>query len=214
MGRSRVAILICSYNEGKTVKKIVHQAMKIGQVFLIDDCSNDNTQNDLKNLKINYYRNKKNLGYEKSLNKGFKIILRKKFKILITMDADGQHKIIDVNKIIKKMKKFDIVVGSRNKKNNILENFLSYWTKKKLNLNDILCGLKAYKMEKFKNFYNSEDLIGTQYLFFGILRNFKVGEVKIFSENRKYGNSKYYSRIFNYLKILKLIFIVKKIKYN
>ena len=65
-------------------------------------------------------------------------------------------------------------------------------------------------MEKFKNFYNSDDLIGTQYLFFGILRNFKVGEVKIFSENRKYGNSKYYSRIFNYLKILKLIFIVKK----
>ena len=90
--------------------------MKIGQVFLIDDCSNDNTQNDLKNLKINYYRNKKNLGYEKSLNKGFEIILRKKFKILITMDADGQHKIIDVNKIIKKIKKFDIVVGSRNKK--------------------------------------------------------------------------------------------------
>ena len=66
------------------------------------------------------------------MNKGFKIILRKKFKILITMDADGQHKIIDVNKIIKKIKKFDIVVGSRNKKNNILENFLSYWTKKKI----------------------------------------------------------------------------------
>ena len=117
MGRSRVAILICSYNEGKTVKKIVHQAMKIGQVFLIDDCSNDNTQNDLKNLKINYYRNNKNLGYEKSLNKGFGIILRKKFKILITMDADGQHKIIDVNKVIKKIGKFDIVVGSRKKKN-------------------------------------------------------------------------------------------------
>ena len=90
--------------------------MKIGQVFLIDDCSNDNTQNDLKNLKINYYRNNKNLGYEKSLNKGFGIILRKKFKILITMDADGQHKIIDVNKIIKKIEKFDIVVGSRKKK--------------------------------------------------------------------------------------------------
>ena len=51
-------------------------------------------------------------------------------------------------------------------------------------MNDILCGLKAYKMEKFKNFYNSEDLIGTQYLFFGILRNFKIGEVKIFPENR------------------------------
>ena len=32
--------------------------------------------------------------------------------------------------------------------------------------------------------------------------------VKIFSENRKYGNSKYYSRIFYYLKILKLLFIV------
>ena len=85
MGRSRVAILICSYNEGKTVKKIVHQAMKIGQVFLIDDCSNDNTQKDLKNLKINYYRNKKNIGYEKSLNKGFEIILRKYFYLMLAM---------------------------------------------------------------------------------------------------------------------------------
>ncbi len=210
MGRSRVAILICSYNEGKTVKKIVNQAMRFGKVFLIDDCSNDNTKKDLKNLKINYLRNKINLGYERSLNKGFNIILRQKFKFLITMDADGQHKISDLNKMTKRIKNFDIVVGARAQKNNILEKILSFWTKKKIKLSDIICGLKAYNMEKFRDFKNSNDLIGTQYLLYGVSRNFNIGEIKIFSQNRKVGNSRYYSRLSNYLKIVKLIFLLKK----
>jgi len=210
VGRSRVAILICSYNEGKTVKKIVNQAMRFGKVFLIDDCSNDNTKKDLKNLKINYLRNKINLGYERSLNKGFNIILRQKFKFLITMDADGQHKISDLNKMTKRIKNFDIVVGARAQKNNILEKILSFWTKKKIKLSDIICGLKAYNMEKFRDFKNSNDLIGTQYLLYGVSRNFNIGEIKIFSQNRKVGNSRYYSRLSNYLKIVKLIFLLKK----
>tara|TARA_A100001011_G_scaffold349140_1_gene387492 strand:- start:16077 stop:16634 length:558 start_codon:yes stop_codon:yes gene_type:complete len=184
--------------------------MRFGKVFLIDDCSNDNTKKDLKNLKINYLRNKINLGYERSLNKGFNIILRQKFKFLITMDADGQHKISDLNKMTKRIKNFDIVVGARAQKNNILEKILSFWTKKKIKLSDIICGLKAYNMEKFRDFKNSNDLIGTQYLLYGVSRNFNIGEIKIFSQNRKVGNSRYYSRLSNYLKIVKLIFLLKK----
>jgi glycosyltransferase involved in cell wall biosynthesis len=48
-------------------------------IVLVDDCSNDNTENFLKKNKISYIRNKKNLGYEKSLLKGINYII-KKFK--------------------------------------------------------------------------------------------------------------------------------------
>ena len=62
------------------------------------------------------------------------------------MDADGQHKIIDVNKIIKKIKKIYIVVGSRKKKNNY-ENFL---TGQKLNFERYFLWPESIKWKSLK----------------------------------------------------------------
>ena len=206
MARSRIAILICAFNEEKTIKTIVNQAKKVGKVFLIDDGSTDKTFQQVKNLKINYFKNKKNIGYEKSLERGFKIISGKNFDYLVTMDADGQHRLNSVKKILFKIKKYDIVVGSRNKTNNFLEKLLSSFSKKYLNLSDILCGLKAYRLNKYIN-YKSEnpDIIGTNYLFYGINNGAKISEVKIKCDRREHGNSRYYSNPSNYLKIFHLI---------
>ena len=55
-----------------------------------------------KNFKnVSLYRNKINIGYEQSLNKGFKLLGNSNFDYIITMDADGEHSVKNVPKIIK-----------------------------------------------------------------------------------------------------------------
>ena len=212
MGRSRIAILICAFNEEKTIKEIINQAKKIGQVFLIDDGSTDKTSKCTKHMNINYFKNKKNIGYEKSLARGFKIILSKNFDYLVTMDADGQHKFNSLKEILLKIKRYDIVIGSRDKTNNFLEKILSFFSKKHLNLTDILCGLKAYRLNKYRNYKSSNpDIIGTNYLFYGINNGVRISEIKIKCDDRQHGNSRYYANISNYIKILQLILkIIRK----
>ena len=60
-----LVVLIPVYNELNNLKKILNKNKKL--FFIVDDYSNDNTESFLKKNKINYIRNKKNLGYEKSL---------------------------------------------------------------------------------------------------------------------------------------------------
>ena len=215
MGRFKIAILICSYNEEKTIRNVVLEASKIGKVFLVDDCSQDKTKEKIDDLNIHYFKNNKNIGYERSLDKGFKIVLKKNYDLLITMDADGQHEIKSVKKIISRIKNFDILIGSRKKKNNFLEKILSFFSNKYLGIDDILCGLKAYRLKKFlKNKNKLQNIIGTKYLFYGIINNLNISQVEISCKKRKVGRSRYYSNILNYIKILKLILIIKNFKKN
>lgn len=215
MGRFKIAILICSYNEEKTIRNVVLEASKIGKVFLVDDCSQDKTKEKISDLNIYYYKNNRNIGYERSLERGFKIVLKKNYDFLITMDADGQHEIKSVKKIISRIKNFDILIGSRKKKNNLLEKILSFFSNKYLGIDDILCGLKAYRLRKFLKDKNKlKNIIGTKYLFYGIINNLSISQVEISCKKREVGKSRYYSNIFNYIKIFKLIFIIKNLNKN
>ena len=86
----RFVILIPSFNEEKTLKKIINNINK-NDIYVINDASTDNTKllKFKKNVKI--INNKKNIGYENSLFKGIKILKNKEYDYIITMDADGEH---------------------------------------------------------------------------------------------------------------------------
>ena len=115
-----LVVLIPSFNELHNLKKFIIKLNKNYRVLIIDDCSKDKTSAWLEKNKINFIKNKFNLGYERSLIKGFKYIIRKlNVKKIITMDADGQHNYRYIENFIKSYKKSkaDIVVGKRHKKN-------------------------------------------------------------------------------------------------
>ena len=102
---SKFIILIPSYNEKKTLLKVINKLHKF-KIQIIDDCSQDNTNMAVKNFKnVSLYRNKINIGYEQSLNKGFKLLGNSNFDYIITMDADGEHSVKNVPKIIKSVPK-------------------------------------------------------------------------------------------------------------
>jgi len=146
-------ILIPSFNELNNLKKFIKEIHKRYKVLIIDDCSSDNTSTWLKKNKINFIKNKKNIGYEQSLIKGLKILSKvKKVEKIITMDADGQHKIKHIKKFINvsNNKNPDLIIGSRKKKNRFIESIISKIFQMKYSLEDPLSGFKLYKREKLK----------------------------------------------------------------
>ena len=117
-------ILIPSFNELKSLKKIIYQFNLMKEIdirrdiLILDDCSTDKTKIFLKKNKINFLRNNQNIGYENNIIKGINYLKKKREKIdfLITFDADGEHKTKDMKKILTLLNPaVDLIVCNRKK---------------------------------------------------------------------------------------------------
>ena len=187
-------ILIPSFNELNNLKKFIKEIHKRYKVLIIDDCSSDNTSTWLKKNKINFIKNKKNIGYEQSLIKGLKILSKvKKVEKIITMDADGQHKIKHIKKFINvsNNKNPDLIIGSRKKKNRFIESIISKIFQIKYSLEDPLSGFKLYKKEKLKKikFDNFKKFFLVDLVLEFIKKKHKVISINI-ETNKRFDNPK------------------------
>ena len=185
-------ILIPSFNELNNLKKFIKEIHKRYKVLIIDDCSSDNTSTWLKKNKINFIKNKKNIGYEQSLIKGLKILSKvKKVEKIITMDADGQHKIKHIKKFINvsNNKNPDLIIGSRKKKNRFIESIISKIFQMKYSLEDPLSGFKLYKREKLKEmkFDNFKKFFLVDLVLEFIKKKYKVISINI-ETNKRFDN--------------------------
>lgn len=209
---SSLILLIPSFNELDNFKKFLVKLNKNYNLLVVDDFSTDMTYEFLKINKIPFIRNKMNLGYENSLINGIQFIKKqKKYKKILTMDADGQHKekyIDKINKIYDK-KNADVVVGSRIKKNRIIEKIISYFFYKKFKINDPLSGFKIYKTDSLFTL----DLKKIKNLFLvDLLVQFLKAKKKVFSINIETRTRKDYPRVGSAIKVnLKMLKILLNI---
>ncbi len=152
-------VILPSYNELGSLIKICKELKKRKINFIVlDDNSNDGTNHWLKKNRINYIRNKENLGYEKNIIKGFQYALKKRgIRYVITFDADGQHKITDLINIYKILNKnnIDLLICNRKIMNRFSEYLLSFLYNFFYKIKDPLSGLKVYKVNILKNFKNN-----------------------------------------------------------
>ena len=76
MERSSLAIIVPTFNEEITIQKITNKILSYGVPIIIDDCSDDKSEQIINSMSQNVikHRNKKNMGYEKkSIQIGFEI---------------------------------------------------------------------------------------------------------------------------------------------
>jgi glycosyltransferase involved in cell wall biosynthesis len=115
--KSDVYIVIAAYNESNSIKKVVDNLIVAGyeNIVIIDDGSKDNTYNVISNLFVFALRHIVNRGQGAALKTGIDFALEKGAKYIVTFDADGQHRVDDINAMITPiaLKKCDVTLGSR-----------------------------------------------------------------------------------------------------
>ena len=117
----KIVIGIPAFNEEKNIARILLKLKKISQnIIVCDDGSNDLTAEIAEELGAIVVRHKRNLGYGAGIRTIFLKAKEITADVLITFDADGQHRIQDINAVLDPILKneADIVIGSRFLNNN------------------------------------------------------------------------------------------------
>ena len=117
----KIVIGIPAYNEEKNIASVLIKLKKISQdIIVCNDGSNDLTGKIAKELGAIVIEHKKNLGYGSAIKSIFLKAHEINADVLVTFDADGQHRIEDINTILEPIKNnsADIVIGSRFLNNN------------------------------------------------------------------------------------------------
>lgn len=116
MRRRHIWVVIAAYNEVGEIARVVVEVRQRGYtVLLIDDGSTDATAATAEKAGAVVIRHPVNLGQGAALQTGIEYALREGADVIVTFDADGQHRVADIDVLIDAMAKHnvDFVFGSR-----------------------------------------------------------------------------------------------------
>lgn len=164
---SKICILIPAYNEARTIAQVVAYVRGKGlDVLVVDDGSSDNSAALAKEAGAVVLVNFKNQGKGFSLQRGFDYIISRDYDALITMDADGQHAIEDLDGFISlfEAKRPDVICGNRMQDhkgmpfirlatNKIMSGLISLVCRQKVY--DSQCGYRLIRCEVLRNIHLS-----------------------------------------------------------
>ena len=190
-----IIVGIPAFNEEKNIAVLIVQLKKIAdKIIVCNDGSTDLTSKIAEELGATVINHEKNLGYGAAIRSIFLKSRDLSGDILVTFDADGQHKIEDINRVISPIinEESDLVIGSRflgkSEKEvpkyrkvgiKIITKVTNVTIKKQLT--DSQSGFRAYS-KKVLNELNPSELgmgISTEILIKASAKNFRISEVPI-----------------------------------
>ena len=211
MDKCRVGIVIPALNESATIVGIVEAVVKYGVPIVVDDGSTDSTGALALNSGAVVVAHKYNRGYDEALNSGFNKAADLGSKIIVTVDADGQHDPLLIEKFIAVIDLgFDVVVGVRNKRQRFAEHLFAWYTFLRFGIKDPLCGMKAYRTPVYANqgYFDSYGSIGTELIIFAAEKKYRIKQIAFNVRERK-GASRFGQVISSNYKIIRaLIFSI------
>ena len=191
----KITIGIPAYNEEKNIALIITKLKKItDSIIVCDDGSSDLTGEIARELGAIVISHPKNMGYGAAIRSLFLKAKELDLDGLITMDADGQHRIEDINSVFGPINDevADIVIGSRflDKKSEEMPNYRKVGIKIitkvtnlsiKEKLTDSQSGFRAYNKKALQKVIPSDVGMGvsTEILIKASNLELKVTEVPI-----------------------------------
>ncbi|KKQ54038.1 MAG: Glycosyl transferase family 2 [Parcubacteria group bacterium GW2011_GWA2_38_13] len=115
----KIIAVVPAYNESSTIGFVVKGLRgRVDEIIVVDDGSKDNTYELAASVGAVALRHFLNRGQGAALKTGIDYALGLGAEIIITFDADGQHDVKDIEKLIEPITKgsADVVLGSRFKK--------------------------------------------------------------------------------------------------
>ncbi len=159
-----LTIVIPCYNEQENIPKVLPDVtayclQRNFRCIVVNDGSKDNSLIELKKFSNEYltvYSHSRNRGYGAAIKTG---IRRCETEYVVTIDADGQHTLEDIDKMLEILirENADICVGNRNSKGstalrNFAKSIIVRFSKAFINIkiNDLNSGMKMYKTNVVK----------------------------------------------------------------
>ncbi len=224
-----ISIVIPLFNEEESLPELTSWISKVMaehsfsyEILFIDDGSSDTSWQVVETLQEKYtevkaIRFRRNYGKSAALNEGFKYA---QGSVVITMDADLQDSPEEIPELYRMITEdgFDIVSGWKKKRydpisKTIPTKLYNFVTSKMsgVQLNDMNCGLKAYKVDVVKNI----EVYGQMHRYIPVIAKWagfsKIGEKVVQHQARKYGTTKFGLSRFIYgpLDLLSIMFVGK-----
>lgn len=116
IGNHSIFVIVPAYNEAVVIRQTVETLLaRSYSVIVVDDASADQTRKALLGLPVYFIRHLSNLGQGAAIRTGMELALSRNAQWLVTFDADGQHDVNDIEKMLMALQKenADIVFGSR-----------------------------------------------------------------------------------------------------
>ena len=191
----KIIIGIPAFNEEKNIAGIISKLKRITKdIIVCNDGSTDLTADIAEEMGTLVINHEKNLGYGGAIRSIFLKAKDLNGDVLVTFDADGQHRIEDIDKVINPILngQSDIVIGSRFLDDNekevpqyrkvgikVITKITNATIKK--DLTDSQSGFRAYSKQVLNEIRPSESGMGvsTEILIKASSKNLKISEVPI-----------------------------------
>ena len=191
----KIIIGIPAFNEEKNIAGIISKLKRITKdIIVCNDGSTDLTADIAEEMGALVINHEKNLGYGGAIRSIFLKAKDLNGDVLVTFDADGQHRIEDIDKVINPILEgqSDIVIGSRFLDDNekevpqyrkvgikVITKITNATIKK--DLTDSQSGFRAYSKQVLNEIRPSESGMGvsTEILIKANSKNLKISEVPI-----------------------------------
>lgn len=198
----KVLIIIPAYNEELNIVKTVNDVTSNTNYdyVIINDGSKDKTKEICEENNFNMISLPINYGLTSAVQVGMKYALNNNYDVAIQFDGDGQHKAIELSKLVKEVENGeDIVIGSRfvtkSKPKTMrmlgsnLITFITKLTTGKI-IKDPTSGMRAYNQEAIKDFvYNSGLSPEPDTIVYMLKKKKKIKEVQVEMREREFGES-------------------------
>ena len=147
-----IAVVIPALNEEKTIGDVVRRAAVFGKVIVVDDGSTDGTAKEAEKNGATVVTHNVNQGYDRALLSGFKQADAEGARVVITLDADGQHLPETLPEMTQPLldNKADVALAIRPEPARFAEAVFRNIAKKNWGIGDILCGMKAYRIDMIR----------------------------------------------------------------
>ena len=171
MSPANSIVIIPTYNEAENLRRLIPDLLQLPiQILIVDDASGDGSAEVARELtsgsgRVEVLERPGKLGLGSAYRDGFARALSSDFSIIIQMDADGSHRVEDLQEMIQHISEhpeIDLLIGSRWVKGGAVEN----WPKRReilsraanlysramlgLHIKDNTAGFRIYRAELLK----------------------------------------------------------------
>ena len=171
MSPAKSIVIIPTYNEAEYLRRLIPQLLQLPlHILIVDDASGDGSAEVARELtsgsgRVEVLERPGKLGLGSAYRDGFAKALAAGYSIIIQMDADGSHRVEDLQQMLQQFSEhseIDLLIGSRWVKGGAVEN----WPKRReilsrtanlysrallgLHIKDNTAGFRIYRAELLK----------------------------------------------------------------